>query len=372
VVTWGRANPGKLRVGINPVSSAPVFAAAFARAANLDVVYVPFRGGGERAPALAGGHIDADFDIVAPLRPLSEAGKVRILAVAAERRVELYRDIATMREHASLGLRVIGVVTPSREANTARFGLPVLGEVRDLVAVVRAHHADQVVAALTIDELGALKDMMAQLSHEAVDVRVIPDFYQYMTLCGSVEELAGLPVINLQATPLMGWNLVAKRTFDLMVSGAGLVLLAPVFAGIAAAIRLTSGGPVVFRQQRVGMDGRRFAMLKFRTMRTGADTTGAQMTAPNDPRRTRLGAVLRRTSLDELPQLWNVLKGDMSLVGPRPEQPVFVEDFTRDIPRYALRHKIKAGMTGWAQVHGMRGNTSITKRIELDLYYIEN
>ncbi len=280
------------------------------------------------------------------------------------------RVIATVLEHASLGLHVIGVVTPERR-DSACFAVPVLGTVRELAAVVRAHRADQVIAALTIDELGALKDVMAELKQQPVDVRVIPDFYQYMTLCGGVDELAGLPVINLQATPLWGWNLVAKRTFDLGVAGASLLVLSPLLVLVAAAIRLTSGSPVLFRQERVGMDGRRFVMLKFRTMREGA-SDGAQMTTPHDPRRTRLGALLRRTSLDELPQLWNVLKGEMSLVGPRPEQPAFVEDFTRDIPRYALRHKIKAGMTGWAQVQGLRGNTSMTKRIELDLYYIEN
>jgi exopolysaccharide biosynthesis polyprenyl glycosylphosphotransferase len=205
-----------------------------------------------------------------------------------------------------------------------------------------------------------------------VDVRLIPDLYQYMTLCGSVEEFRGMPIINLQSTPLWGWNLIIKRFFDMLAAFAGLVLLSPVFLGLAVAVRLSSAGPIFYRQLRVGLDGSQFAMLKFRTMRTDAEVQGAQMTQVQDPRCTRLGAFLRRLSLDELPQLINVLVGDMSLVGPRPEQPCFIESFKQSIPRYALRHKIKAGMTGWAQINGMRGNTSIAKRIELDLYYIEN
>jgi exopolysaccharide biosynthesis polyprenyl glycosylphosphotransferase len=170
----------------------------------------------------------------------------------------------------------------------------------------------------------------------------------------------------------MGWSLVAKRVFDVLVAGLGLILVAPLMALIAVAIRSTSPGPVFYAQERVGMDGLAFQMFKFRTMRIDAENDGAQMTVPDDPRCTRLGVLLRRLSLDELPQLWNVLKGNMSLVGPRPERPCFIEYFKREIPRYALRHKIKAGMTGWAQVNGMRGNTNVAKRIELDLYYIEN
>ena len=193
-----------------------------------------------------------------------------------------------------------------------------------------------------------------------------------MTLCGGVDEFAGLPLINLQATPLVGWNLVIKRLFDMSMAILGLLVGAPLLAIIALVVRFSGRGPVFYAQERVGMDGRTFTMYKFRTMRADAEVDGARMTAPGDPRRTAIGAFLRTLSLDELPQLWNVLRGDMSLVGPRPERPCFIEDFKREIPRYALRHKIKAGMTGWAQVNGMRGNTSIEKRIELDLYYIEN
>ncbi len=285
------------------------------------------------------------------------------------------RVMETIQYQDALGLRVVGIIVREADADLVgrrMFGTRVLGTVADLSALVAQHDVDQVIVALPVDELDALKGIMAVLSQETVDVRLVPDFYQYMTLCGSVEEFSGMPIINLQATPLMGWNLVTKRSFDILASALAIVVLSPFFAVVAALIKLTSPGPVLFKQERVGMDGRVFTMYKLRTMRVDAERDGARMTTPDDPRRTRLGAVLRRLSVDELPQLWNVLRGDMSVVGPRPEQPAFIEDFKREIQRYALRHKIKAGMTGWAQINGMRGNTSIKKRIELDLYYIEN
>ena len=284
--------------------------------------------------------------------------------------------VHVVHQQASLGLRIRGMVALEQDAafvGTKKVaGHPVLGTVTQLSALLETTRADQVMVALPIDALGALRGLMDVLSRETVDVRLVPDFYQYMTLCGSIEELSGLPIINLQATPLFGWNLLLKRAFDVMATGLGLLLISPLLAALALAVRCSSAGPIFYGQERVGMDGRTFKMLKFRTMRTNAEASGAQMTAKGDPRCTPLGAFLRRCSLDELPQLINVLRGDMSLVGPRPERPCFIETFKQEIPRYALRHKIKAGMTGWAQVNGMRGNTSIAKRIELDLYYIEN
>jgi Undecaprenyl-phosphate glucose phosphotransferase len=283
--------------------------------------------------------------------------------------------IDVVHRQGSLGLRVSGVVGLDAEARlvgSAVDGVPVVGTVSQLGVLLARGNIDQVIIALPIHELGALKGIMDVLSKETVDVRLVPDFYQYMTLCGSVEEFSGLPIINLQSTPLLGWNLIIKRGFDMAAAGAGLLLISPLMLLIAAIIRATSAGPIFYRQERVGMDGESFKMFKFRTMYTDAESQGARMTVPGDPRCTPIGAVLRRFSLDELPQLLNVLHGDMSLVGPRPERPCFIESFKQEIPRYALRHKIKAGMTGWAQVNGMRGNTSIAKRIELDLYYIEN
>jgi len=181
-----------------------------------------------------------------------------------------------------------------------------------------------------------------------------------------------VPFIHLRESPLYGWNRVLKRAFDLVGGALALTLAAPVMLAIVVALKLTSPGPVLYRQERMGVDGGRFRMLKFRTMRVNAEAqTGPVWATPDDPRRTRLGGFLRRWSLDELPQLLNVLRGEMSLVGPRPERPSFVEEFRRRVPGYMLRHKVKAGITGWAQINGWRGNTSIERRIECDLYYIE-
>ena len=280
-----------------------------------------------------------------------------------------------VQQHGELGLRVVGLVALDQDRRLVddRFcGVQVIGTVSEMEALLMRHRVDQVLVALPVHNLGSLRGIMDILSRETVDVRLIPDFYQYITLCGSVEEFSGLPMINLQSTPLFGWNLVLKRSFDVLAAAFGLLLSWPLCAVVALLIKIGGRGSIFYAQERVGMDGRTFKMLKFRTMGADAESAGAQMTVPGDPRCTPFGAFLRRLSLDELPQLWNVLMGDMSLVGPRPERPCFIETFRLEIPRYALRHKIKAGMTGWAQVHGMRGNTSIAKRIELDLYYIEH
>jgi exopolysaccharide biosynthesis polyprenyl glycosylphosphotransferase len=202
---------------------------------------------------------------------------------------------------------------------------------------------------------------------------MIPDLLHVMTLRSSVEDLDGMPVINLRESPLVGWAGIQKRAFDVMASAGALILAAPVMAGVALAILVSSGRPIFYRQERMGLDGRLFHMIKFRTMKPDAEAkSGPVWTVTEDPRRTRLGEFLRRTSLDELPQLWNVLVGDMSLVGPRPERPVFIEQFRTEVPGYMLRHKVKSGLTGWAQVHGWRGNTSLHERVEHDIYYIQN
>jgi len=231
---------------------------------------------------------------------------------------------------------------------------------------------DQVLIALPIEDHHTVKQLMEELTLRTVDVKVVPDLYQYITLCGGFEEFGGLPIISLQGGPLDGWSVIAKRSFDILFSLFALVLTAPAMLLVALAVRLSSRGPVLYRQERMGLDGRTFPILKFRTMRLDAEDTGAQMASAVDLRRTAFGTFLRKYSIDELPQFLNVLRGDMSLVGPRPERPVFIENFKRQIPRYHLRHKVKAGITGWAQVNGLRGQTCIQKRIEYDLYYIEN
>ncbi len=283
------------------------------------------------------------------------------------------RFIDTIELHRELGFSVVGVLTRRPEKVGAQLkGVPVKGLYGDLGRVLDEAPVDQVVFALPLEEQGVLKELMGELALRTVDVKLVPDLFSFVTLRGGLEEFGGLPIISLQGAPLEGWNLIAKRAFDVLVSGLALMLLAPVLLVLAALVKLTSKGPVFYAQERMGMDGHLFRMLKFRTMRVDAEKDGPRFATAQDDRKTPLGAFLRRTSLDELPQFWNVLIGDMSLVGPRPERPVFIEAFKKEIPRYHLRHMVKAGITGWAQVNGLRGDTSIKDRIDYDLYYIEN
>jgi exopolysaccharide biosynthesis polyprenyl glycosylphosphotransferase len=218
-----------------------------------------------------------------------------------------------------------------------------------------------------------MEKILRELAHEMVDINVIPDLYQYAILRGRVEEFEGLPIITLSGSPMYGWNSITKRALDLCLGVPALILALPVLALLACLVKLTSRGPAFYVQERMGFDGTVFRMVKLRSMRDDAEReTGAVWAQDKDPRRTRLGVFLRSTSLDELPQLWNVCKGEMSLVGPRPERPALIEGFRQSIPGYMLRHRVKAGMTGWAQVHGWRGNTSLEQRLEHDLYYVQH
>jgi len=281
--------------------------------------------------------------------------------------------VQTVRDHRELGFRVVGVLAldPQRVGRRVR-GAPVLGTVQDVERVLDEQPVDQVVIALPLEQQPVVKQLMELLALRTVDVKVVPDLYQYITLYGGLEEFGGLPIISLQGDPMDGWSRVAKRAFDIVFALVAIVLSAPAMLVTALMVKLTSRGPILYKQERMGMDGHTFHILKFRTMRIDAEVKGAQMASAEDPRRTPIGTFLRKFSIDELPQFFNVLVGDMSLVGPRPERPVFIEEFKRQIPRYHLRHKVKAGITGWAQINGLRGQTSIQKRIEYDLYYIEN
>jgi len=206
-----------------------------------------------------------------------------------------------------------------------------------------------------------------------VAIKVVPDLLQHITLRAAVEDLDGVPIVNLSATPLRGLGSIVKRSLDIGASLCCITLFAPLLPLIALAVRFSSPGPVFYRQERMGLDGRSFELLKFRSMVQDAErVTGPVWTEEKDPRVTTVGNLLRKFSLDELPQFFNVLRGDMSMVGPRPERPHFVEEFREHIPRYMLRHRVRAGITGWAQVNGWRGNTSLERRIQYDLYYIEN
>jgi exopolysaccharide biosynthesis polyprenyl glycosylphosphotransferase len=215
---------------------------------------------------------------------------------------------------------------------------------------------------------------VANCARERVNVKLFPDIVQIMSSEVTTSDLTGLPMVQIRDVALRGWNLALKRAMDLLVSAIGLVLLSPILMVLAVAVRLWGGpGPIFYTQERVGLDGRPFHLIKFRSMREDAEQkTGPVWASPDDRRRTRLGTFIRRWSLDELPQLVNVLIGEMSLVGPRPERPYFVEQFSREVPRYGERHNERAGLTGWAQVNGLRGQTSITERTKYDLFYVEN
>jgi Undecaprenyl-phosphate glucose phosphotransferase len=288
---------------------------------------------------------------------------------------ELGRTVADkFIDHQELGFRVAGFVDDRLRGEFAGHrGLPILGTLDELDRVVAATGIDSIYVALPLEEHERIKETLNFAIAEGLDIKVAWDFLQFVALRAGVEDLDGIPIIGLSETPIRGWNWLLKRAVDIALSLGLLLVLAVPFAVIALLIKLTSRGPVFYKQERMGLDGRPFQIYKFRSMYEDAEKeTGPVWASPDDPRRTPVGRVLRQLSLDEFPQLWNVLRGDMSLVGPRPERPPFVQQFKERIPQYMLRHKVKAGMTGWAQVNGWRGNTSIEKRIEHDLYYIEN
>ncbi len=282
------------------------------------------------------------------------------LAVTVAQRIQSRPDV---------GIKVLGLVGDKKDEMP---GVTWLGGYADLRAVLDRHVVDHVVLALSHEDQGRLGGLLDAVGDEPVTIHVVPDLFRFASLRGGVEEFEGMPFIHLRESPLHGWSRVAKRAFDVAFSLAVLIGLSPLLGLVAAGVKLTSRGPVLFRQERMGLDGRRFRMLKFRTMRVDAEAeTGPVWASADDPRRVPFGAFLRRFSLDELPQFVNVLRGEMSAVGPRPERPVFVERFRQTVPGYMLRHKVKSGLTGWAQVHGLRGNTALDERIAYDLEYIE-
>lgn len=280
--------------------------------------------------------------------------------------------VARVRLQRELGIQLLGCLSKTGQEKRGPHGIPVIGSYQDLGGLLKRMDIDQLVVALPWEDNACLAGVMTAVGDSLVDVKIVPDLYQFVSIGGTIEEFEGLPVIGVQTSPLDGFNLVAKRVFDLIISGLLILLLSPLMLLIALLVKLTSRGPVLYSQERVSFDGSAFTIYKFRTMSMDAERAGPQWSRRHDERVTLLGGFLRRYSLDELPQLFNVWRGDMSIVGPRPERPVFINEFRKRIPRYMLRHKVPAGMTGWAQVHGWRGDTSIDKRIEFDLYYIEH
>jgi len=288
---------------------------------------------------------------------------------------DLARQVAQkIREHTEFGLTITGFMTEHIEDVPAEIdNIPVLGVYRDIPLISKQYSIDQIVFALPLKEERMIRVLLGLVNEESTDLNVVLDLRPFFFLRQSVDELDDLLVINIRESPFYGWNSIIKRVFDLFVAAATLVILSPLFIIIIVSIRSTSRGGIFYRQTRLSLNGRSFNLIKFRTMKVDAESmTGPVWAKADDGRRTAVGRFLRRWSLDEMPQLINVIKGDMSIVGPRPEREVFVEEFRKHVPKYMLRHIIRSGMTGWAQIHGLRGDTSLEKRLEYDLYYIEH
>ncbi len=300
-------------------------------------------------------------------------GLRRVLIVGAGDLGRLVAD--RILEHGELGFRLVGFID-DRFATTDAIGYrghPILGSLADVSEVCLREQIDELYVALPIDEHVKMLGVVEYASREVIEVHVVPDLLQFIALRARLEDLDGLPIISINDVPLRGINSLLKRAVDILVSLAVLTLGAIPALVVAWLIKRSSPGPIFYTQERMGLDGASFKVYKFRSMPIDAeDVTGPIWARDDDPRATSIGRWLRKTDVDELPQFWNVLRGDMSIVGPRPERPFFVEQFKHQIPQYMLRHKVKAGITGWAQINGWRGNTSLEKRIEFDLYYIEN
>ncbi|HEY52111.1 MAG TPA: undecaprenyl-phosphate glucose phosphotransferase [Caldilineae bacterium] len=296
-------------------------------------------------------------------------GRQRVLVVGSG---EVGRMLVQKLQGASgIAHEVVGYV----DANGATPGVmdtPNLGRPADLPSIIEDHDIDEVVIGLPEASHREIVNIISLCEREKVSIKVFPDVFQIMATEVSVSDLGGLPLLTVRDVALRGWRLSLKRVFDLVFGAMALILLSPLMLLTALLVKIESPGPVFYIQERMGLDARSFPMLKFRSMRADAEAAGPGWTTEDDPRKTRLGSIIRRISIDELPQLINVVRGDMSLVGPRPERPVYVEQFRQYIPRYMDRHREKAGITGWAQVNGLRGDTSIVERTKYDLWYIEN
>ena len=295
-----------------------------------------------------------------------------ILLVGYSRASEAYID--RIFSNPQWGYYVHGILDDNMEIGTSYKKVPVIGKLNQLEEYLTKMSLDEIAITLSINEYENLENVVKTCEKSGVHTKFIPDYYKFISSKPYTEDLYGLPVINIRNVPLSNTlNWLSKRIVDIICSLIGLTICAIPMLIIALIIKLSSKGPIIFSQVRVGRHNKTFKMYKFRSMRLQTEEDEAKAwTINNDPRVTRVGKFIRRTSIDELPQLINILKGDMSLVGPRPERPQFVEQFKEEIPRYMIKHQVPPGLTGWAQINGFRGDTSITKRIEHDLYYIEN
>ena len=271
------------------------------------------------------------------------------------------------------GIDIVGFIDERKTEEDFK-GIKVIGTFDELEDIIINNKIKDVFITIPLKDYDRIMELIRVANKNLAEIKIVPDIIHLLSIKAELQHIEDIPIINLNDIPLKGWKAVSKRVLDFTFSLIGLIFLLPVFFVIAILIKLTSEGPIFYLQERVGIDGKTFKIIKFRTMIKDAEAQKGPVWSPtsDDPRITKIGRVLRKYSIDELPQLINVLKGDMSLVGPRPERPVFVEKFKKELPHYMLRHKVKAGMTGWAQVHGLRGNTSIDDRVKYDLYYIEN
>ncbi len=295
-----------------------------------------------------------------------------ILLVGYSRAAEEYIDRLT--DNPQWGYVACGILDDHVPAGTLYKGVKVLGRLGNLEVILPENKLDEIAISLSLKDYHHLEDIVSICEKSGVHTKFIPDYNSLIPTKPYTEDLMGLPVINIRHVPLTNTgNIIIKRSMDIVGALVGIVVTSPIMLLAAVLVRLTSPGPIIFKQERVGLHNKTFYMYKFRSMERQAPKEEKRAwTVRNDPRVTPVGKILRRTSIDELPQLFNILKGDMSLVGPRPERPLFVEKFKEEIPRYMVKHQVRPGLTGWAQVNGLRGDTSIRKRVEYDLFYIEN
>ena len=308
------------------------------------------------------------------LRDMRKKGynQKHVILVGYSRAAEEYID--RVLQNPQWGYTIHGILDDNVEAGTTYKGIKVIGKIANLMVILPENRLDEIAITLGLSEYYRLEEIVALCEKSGVHTKFIPDYNNIIPTKPYTEDILGLPVINIRHVPLSNtFNAMVKRLMDILGSIFGIIVASPIMLLACLLIKLTSPGPLIYKQERVGLHNKTFRMYKFRSMEVQPESEEKKAwTTKNDPRVTGIGKLMRRTSIDELPQLFNILKGDMSLVGPRPERPFFVEKFREEIPRYMVKHQVRPGLTGWAQVNGYRGDTSIRKRIEYDLYYIEN
>ncbi|MEO2717380.1 undecaprenyl-phosphate glucose phosphotransferase, partial [Blautia wexlerae] len=312
--------------------------------------------------------------IFALLRNMREKGlnQKQMICVGYSRAAEEYID--RVLANPQWGYVIRGILDDNVPAGTEYKGIKVLGRIANLNIILPENRLDEIAITLGLSEYYRLEEIVALCEKSGVHTKFIPDYNKIIPTKPYTEDILGLPVINIRYVPLNNtFNALVKRAMDIAGSIVGIIVTSPLMLLMCVIIKLTSPGPLIYKQERVGLHNQTFRMYKFRSMEVQPESEEKKAwTVKNDPRVTPIGKFMRHTSIDELPQLFNILKGNMSLVGPRPERPFFVEKFREEIPRYMVKHQVRPGLTGWAQVNGYRGDTSIRKRIEYDLYYIEN